>query len=170
MAKDLEEALTNIEKKLGGTKKPHMDLGEHLEYIESLIGGGSSSLPDIEEGDAGKTVKVKEDETGYELGTISSGTKLYKHVFRALYMSVSGNYGTGYFICDYPGDLSQAPNGTVVSVVSTTYFNVSGSKYIYASDNPTLTITNGKVSIGLLDIKELTYSQLFFISDTVIPL
>ena len=41
MAKDLEEALTNIETKLGGTEKPHMDLGEHLDYIESLIGGGS---------------------------------------------------------------------------------------------------------------------------------
>jgi len=41
MAKDLEEALVNIEGKLGGSEKPHMDLGEHLEYIESLIGGGS---------------------------------------------------------------------------------------------------------------------------------
>ena len=37
MAKDLEEALVNIEAKLGGAEKPRMDLGGHLEYIESLI-------------------------------------------------------------------------------------------------------------------------------------
>ena len=41
-AKDLEEALTNIESKLGGSAKKHMDLGEHLEYIESLISSGGS--------------------------------------------------------------------------------------------------------------------------------
>ena len=40
MAKDLEEALVNIEAKLGGAEKPHMDLGGHLEYIESLIESG----------------------------------------------------------------------------------------------------------------------------------
>ena len=45
MAKDLEKALVNNpEAKLGGAEKPHMDLGAHLEYIESLLerGGGSS--------------------------------------------------------------------------------------------------------------------------------
>ena len=44
MAKDLEKALVNPETKLGGAKKPRMDLGAHLEYIESLLersGGGS---------------------------------------------------------------------------------------------------------------------------------
>ena len=46
MAKDLEEALINIEAKLIGAEKPHMDLGGHLDYIESLLGqgaGGSGS-------------------------------------------------------------------------------------------------------------------------------
>lgn len=48
MAKDLEKALVNNpEMKLGAAKKPHMDLGAHLEYIESLLehgtGGGGSS-------------------------------------------------------------------------------------------------------------------------------
>ena len=45
MAKDLKEALVNnSEAKLGDTKKQHMDLGAHLEYIESLLerGGGDS--------------------------------------------------------------------------------------------------------------------------------
>ena len=43
MTKDLKEALVNPEAKLGA-KKTHMDLGAHLEYIESLLerGGGSS--------------------------------------------------------------------------------------------------------------------------------
>ena len=41
MAKDLEEALVNIEAKLGGAEKPRMDLGGHLEYIESLLAGGA---------------------------------------------------------------------------------------------------------------------------------
>ena len=41
MAKDLEEALVNIEAKLGGAEKPRMDLGGHLEYIESLLGQGT---------------------------------------------------------------------------------------------------------------------------------
>ena len=45
MAKDLEKALVNQEAKLKGAKKPHMDLGAHLEYIESLLerGGGGDS-------------------------------------------------------------------------------------------------------------------------------
>ena len=43
MAKDLEEALVNIEAGLGGERKPLKDLGEHLEYIEGLIGGGGGS-------------------------------------------------------------------------------------------------------------------------------
>ena len=43
MEKDLEGALVNsTEAKLEGSKKPLMDLGDHLEYIESLLerGGG----------------------------------------------------------------------------------------------------------------------------------
>ena len=46
MAKDLKEALVNnSETKLEGAKKPYMDLGAHLEYIESLLerGGGGDS-------------------------------------------------------------------------------------------------------------------------------
>ena len=43
MAKDLKEALVNNpEAKLGGAEKPHMDLGAHLEYIESLLECGGS--------------------------------------------------------------------------------------------------------------------------------
>ena len=42
MAKDLEEALVNPKTKLGGAEKPHMDLGAHLEYIESLLEHGGS--------------------------------------------------------------------------------------------------------------------------------
>ena len=38
MAKDL---VNNPETKLGDAKKPHMDLGDHLEYIESLLEGGA---------------------------------------------------------------------------------------------------------------------------------
>ena len=47
MAKDLGEVLVNPEAKLGGAEKPRMDLGAHLEYIESLLergGGGSVDL------------------------------------------------------------------------------------------------------------------------------
>ena len=47
MAKDLEEALVSTKAKLGGVEKPRMDLGDHLEYIESLLergGGGSVDL------------------------------------------------------------------------------------------------------------------------------
>ena len=43
MAKDLEEALVNIEAKLGGAEKPHMDLGGHLGYIEDLLGKSSGT-------------------------------------------------------------------------------------------------------------------------------
>lgn len=42
MEKDLEGALANsTEAKLEGSKKPHMDLGDHLEYIESLLEQGT---------------------------------------------------------------------------------------------------------------------------------
>lgn len=47
MAKDLGEVLVNPEAKLEGAEKPRMDLGAHLEYIESLLergGGGSVDL------------------------------------------------------------------------------------------------------------------------------
>lgn len=46
MAKDLEEALVSTKAKLEGAEKPRMDLGAHLEYIESLLerGGGSVDL------------------------------------------------------------------------------------------------------------------------------
>lgn len=43
MAKDLEEALVNIEAKLSGAEKPHMDLGGHLGYIEDLLGKSSGT-------------------------------------------------------------------------------------------------------------------------------
>ena len=47
MAKDLEEALVSTKAKLGDVEKHRMDLGAHLEYIESLLergGGGSVDL------------------------------------------------------------------------------------------------------------------------------
>ena len=51
MAKDLEEALVNNpEAKLDGEEKPqHMDLGGHLEYIESLLeqGAGGAGVSDL---------------------------------------------------------------------------------------------------------------------------
>ena len=52
MAKDLEEALVNIENKLGGSPQEHMDLGEHLDYIEELLdeggGGTGSGITDVQ--------------------------------------------------------------------------------------------------------------------------
>ena len=53
MAKDLEKALVNQEAKLKGVKKPHMDLGAHLEYIESLLEGGGSGSGGGSEGGSG---------------------------------------------------------------------------------------------------------------------
>lgn len=92
MAKDLEEALTNIETKLGGSQKPHMDLGEHLEYIESLIGGGSSGsgIEDVKVNGTSvvedKTANIKLKTVNGELitgeGNIASGTQLYRHIIR----------------------------------------------------------------------------------------
>ena len=42
MEKDLEGALVNSAgAKLEGSKKPLMDLGDHLEYIESLLEQGT---------------------------------------------------------------------------------------------------------------------------------
>ena len=53
MAKDLKEALVNPEAKLGGAKKPHMDLGAHLEYIESLLERGAGGSGGGSEGGSG---------------------------------------------------------------------------------------------------------------------
>ena len=47
MAKDLEEALVNIEAKLGGEEKPHMDLGGHLDYIESILEQGAGGAGEL---------------------------------------------------------------------------------------------------------------------------
>lgn len=58
MAKDLEEALVNIENKLGGSQQEHMDLGEHLEYIEELLDEGGSG------GSGGLTIIVLEGTSG----------------------------------------------------------------------------------------------------------
>ena len=43
MAKNLEEALTNIENQIGGDGRKFANLGEHLEYIEKLLGEGGGS-------------------------------------------------------------------------------------------------------------------------------
>ena len=78
MAKDLEEALVNQKAKLGGEEKPHMDLGGHLEYIESLLeqgagGAGGKSVPptlnlrDLESGDVRTTI-TEEEKTNLENG------------------------------------------------------------------------------------------------------
>ena len=44
MEKDLEGAAVNTEAKLEGSKKPLMDLGDHLEYIESLLEQGTGDV------------------------------------------------------------------------------------------------------------------------------
>ena len=76
MAKDLEKALVNNpETKLGGAEKPHMDLGAHLEYIESLLaeGAGGKSVPptlnlvDFENGRVRTTI-TEEEKTNLENG------------------------------------------------------------------------------------------------------
>ena len=53
MAKDLEKALVTPETELNGVKKPHMDLGAHLEYIESLLEGGAGGSGGGSEGGSG---------------------------------------------------------------------------------------------------------------------
>ena len=54
MTKDSEKALVNnSETKLKGAKKPHMDLGAHLEYIESLLEGGAGGSGGGSEGGSG---------------------------------------------------------------------------------------------------------------------
>ena len=70
MAKDLEKALVNQKAKLGGEEKPHMDLGGHLEYIESLLEGGAEgrgksvsptlNLVDFENGGVRTTITEEE--------------------------------------------------------------------------------------------------------------
>lgn len=72
-AKDLEEALTNIETKLGGSEKPHMDLGEHLEYIESLIGGGSGG-GNVDDVKVNGTSVVENKTADIKLKTINNET------------------------------------------------------------------------------------------------
>jgi len=78
-AKDLEEALTNIEGALGGSEKPHMDLGEHLEYIEELIeeGGGGGGTPVVANpelaGDEDDLQGLQVGDTKYKIPEGSSG-------------------------------------------------------------------------------------------------
>lgn len=48
MEKDLEGALVNSTgAKLEGAEKTHMDLGGHLEYIESLLEQGGDAVKDV---------------------------------------------------------------------------------------------------------------------------
>lgn len=77
MAKDL---VNNPETKLGGAEKPHMDLGGHLEYIESILeqgagGAGGKSVPptlnlfDLSDASSGiRTTITEEEKTNLENG------------------------------------------------------------------------------------------------------
>lgn len=77
MAKDL---VNNPETKLGGAEKPYMDLGDHLEYIESLLeqgagGAGGKSVPptlnlfDLDGNDSVvRTTITEEEKTNLENG------------------------------------------------------------------------------------------------------
>lgn len=111
---NLEKELVDIENKLGGSGGSAPEYVEdalkwHLDYIENLIGGGGSgpSLPDIEEGDAGKAVKVKDDETGYELG--SAGGSLYLHTII---------YSNNYNRCCYIVTTSAEPITAMTDLLS----------------------------------------------------
>ena len=75
MAKDL---VNNQETKLDGAEKPRMDLGAHLEYIESLLEGGAGgaggksvpptlNLADFENGKVRTTI-TEEEKTNLENG------------------------------------------------------------------------------------------------------
>ena len=81
MAKDL---VNNPETKLGGAEKPYMDLGDHLEYIESLLeqgaggAGGKSVPPTLDlidpETFAVRTTITEEEKTNLENGLYNQVT------------------------------------------------------------------------------------------------
>ena len=82
MAKDLEKALVNNpEAKLRGTEKTHMDLGGHLEYIESLLaeGTGGKSIPPILNLLNFETMEARTTITEEEKTNLENG--LYNQVF-----------------------------------------------------------------------------------------
>ena len=87
MAKDLEKALVNPEAKLVDVKKPHMDLGAHLEYIESLLEGGAG-------GAGGKSVPPTLNLIDLNSGKIRTSIteEEYNNLKNGLYNSV--NYYT----------------------------------------------------------------------------
>lgn len=116
MAK-LEEKLVNIEHKLGGTEKApkHGDkLGWHLDYIESLIGGGGGGdvelktinneslkgtgnieilgVPASQEGDGGKVLAVKLDRSGFEYISVATPKYVDDTVAAAIGAALEATY------------------------------------------------------------------------------
>ena len=97
MAKDLEETLVNQKAKLGDAEKPHMDLGDHLEYIESLLeqgagggGSGKSVPPTLNLFDlSGNTLVARTTITEEEKTNLENG--LYNQV-----MYAAGDYSSMY--------------------------------------------------------------------------
>lgn len=103
MAKDL---VNNPETKLGGAEKPYMDLGDHLEYIESLLeqgagGAGGKSVP--------PTLNLLNSETMEARTTITE--EEYNNLANGLYNQVIYTTGGDFFPACSPSKLFDM-NGT----------------------------------------------------------
>ena len=150
MAKDLEEALVNIEVQLGGSQQPnYMDLGDHLEYIEELLeegGGGGTEVvanPDLV-GDEDSLAGLQVGDTKYAVKTylkfpttwLTSGTtKAFLDTVNADSNAVEGNAYLGELTCsDLPTGLNNVE--AIVEIIKSA---VGGSKAIH------ITLTSGNV-------------------------
>ncbi len=152
------------------------ELDGELEQMQEDISNISSLIPPIESGDAGKVIVVNEDEDGYELGTPSGGTKLYKHVINL------GGYGNS-LICitnseDEITDLTNAILSKIVSYcgLSTSSISPSGSGNVVYSTYDTTNVYfiavygSGSPSSATYTIQKISVARSATISDTVTPL